>query len=152
MKQIVEGLIEIDALAGRCRAAEAWQSSLGFHRLGMSSMGEHLPSTLGLRRTVHHLHQFFGLTRRNRRELQAAAPAAYLTTERCLAMRSQQFDPLNSHHFLVYLFWLANELFRREQSESGSLLNLPTKLYLLNKALHSVELFYEVEMPSEFFC
>lgn len=108
--------------------------------------------TQGHQRAVHHLSRFFRLTLRDRRELAAAKPATNLAVERCLASIHSQFDALNSNHFLIYLYWLSRVLFQIGQTQGQHSPNLPTKVYLLNKALHGTELYYEVEMPSEFFC
>lgn len=106
---------------------------------------------LGFRRAENELSRFFGLTRRERRQLRAAKTAAQLAAQRCLKNRAIQFDSLNSNHFLVYLYWLSHITFKMDIPETANY-RLPTKVYLLNKALHSVELYYEVEMPPNFFC
>ena len=58
---------------------------------------------------------------------------------------SAVFDHLHGDQYAMWLYLLANELFRR----SGSVA-VCKKLFLLNKALHGCDVFYEVELPSVF--
>lgn len=55
------------------------------------------------------------------------------------------FDHLHSDQNSMFLYWVAHE---------AGKLNLPswvpTKLYLLNKALHGLDVFHEVELPAIF--
>ena len=46
----------------------------------------------------------------------------------------------------IFLYWLSRELFLNRKSE------LADKVYYLNKALNSVELFYEVKLPDIWTC
>jgi serine O-acetyltransferase len=55
------------------------------------------------------------------------------------------FDILNSDHYANFLYRLAHHIYKETNS-----INIPTRLYLLNKALHSVDIFYEVELPKIF--
>ncbi len=59
--------------------------------------------------------------------------------------RSAVFDHLHGDQYAMWLYLLANELYKR----SGPAV-VCKKLFLLNKALHGCDLFYEVELPSVF--
>lgn len=55
------------------------------------------------------------------------------------------FNPFHSVQYMIYLYYLANSIYRKE----GGLL-ICDKLYYLNKALNGIDLFYAVEMPDFF--
>lgn len=55
------------------------------------------------------------------------------------------FDPLNSDHLCMYLWFLANSLFSGFDDE-----RLAVMLSHLNKRLHGLDLFYSVPMPDIF--
>lgn len=57
-----------------------------------------------------------------------------------------EFDHLHSSQYCIFLYYLANTIWK----ETGET-ELPTKLFLLNKVLNSIDLFYEIEMPAIFF-
>lgn len=59
--------------------------------------------------------------------------------------RTAVFDHLHGDQYAMWLYILANELFRRHAPASTC-----SKLFLLNKALHACDIFYEVELPSIF--
>lgn len=59
--------------------------------------------------------------------------------------RSAVFDHLHGDQYAMWLYLLANELYKR-----GGPAAVCKKLFLLNKALHGCDLFYEVELPSVF--
>lgn len=52
------------------------------------------------------------------------------------------FDPMISGHYATFLYYLSNAL--REDRVTA------THVFLLNKALNGIDLFYEVEMPEHF--
>lgn len=56
------------------------------------------------------------------------------------------FDVLHSSQYCQFLYYLANTVWR----ESGQT-ELPTKLFLLNKALNGIDCFYEIQMPDVFY-
>ena len=56
-----------------------------------------------------------------------------------------EFDPLQSSQHATFLYLLANTIWRETAEEST-----PTKLFLLNKAHHGIELFFKVTMPPVF--
>jgi len=83
-----------------------------------------------------------------RPSVQQAMAAACARTSHCVSQVlgwPRNFDPLHSAHHATFLYHLANEV--------GVVLGdraTATRLFLLNKALHGLELFYDVEMPEVF--
>lgn len=57
-----------------------------------------------------------------------------------------QFNYLNSSQYCIYLYYLSNTIWRHERDGA-----VPTRLFLLNKTLNAIDLFYEIEMPEVFF-
>jgi serine O-acetyltransferase len=57
-----------------------------------------------------------------------------------------KFDYLHSSQYCIFVYFLSNTIWK----QSGDTI-LPTKLFILNKALNGIDLFYEVEMPEHFF-
>lgn len=58
------------------------------------------------------------------------------------AWRPDQFNYLQSSQYSLYLYYLSNTIWRCSgQTE------VPTKLFLLNKMLNGLDLFYEIAMP-----
>ncbi len=55
------------------------------------------------------------------------------------------FNHRNSDHYCVFLYWLS-----RIAATTYSCQGLAEKAYLLNKTLHGLDAFYEVELPSIF--
>jgi serine O-acetyltransferase len=55
------------------------------------------------------------------------------------------FSHLHGDQYAMWLYLLSNELFRQ-----GGPASTCSKLFLLNKALHGVDAFHEVELPSVF--
>jgi serine O-acetyltransferase len=70
--------------------------------------------------------------------------------ERCInAVRMwtpDRFNYLNSSQYCIYLYYLSNTIWRNERDAT-----VPTRLFLLNKTLNAIDLFYEIEMPEVFF-
>jgi len=52
------------------------------------------------------------------------------------------FSPFHSGQYSIFLYFLANTVYH-----SGHNTNLATKIYYLNKILHSVDWYYEIELP-----
>ena len=84
----------------------------------------------------------------------ALAPAVGDAVERmayCLArLRGKyftegRFDHLHTDQYAMFLYFVGNSLFRRKDD-----LALAAKVYALNKVLHSIDAFYEVELPDIF--
>jgi len=86
--------------------------------------------------------------------LQAAIEAhldeALARLEHCVAAvrwwKAGEFNYLHSTQYCIFLYYLANTIWRNSQ-DAGSC----TRLFLLNKALNGIDLFYEIEMPKVFF-
>lgn len=57
------------------------------------------------------------------------------------------FDYLHSSQYAIFLYYLANTIWRQEGNDT----NVCTKLFLLNKALNGIDCFYEIDMPKVFF-
>ena len=55
------------------------------------------------------------------------------------------FTHLHGDQYCIWLYILSNQLFR-----DGADVEICSKLFLLNKALHGCDMFYEVELPSIF--
>ena len=64
---------------------------------------------------------------------------------RIKAFGGRDFDPLNSGQYATFLYYLSSVIHGQ-----GGDREIPSKLFLLNKALNGIDLFYEVEMPSVF--
>ncbi|MCE3607937.1 hypothetical protein LXA47_30680 [Massilia sp. P8910] len=60
-----------------------------------------------------------------------------------------QFNHLNSSQYCQYLYFLSNTIWREDRSEEA--LGVATRLFLLNKALNGIDLFYEIDLPEVFF-
>lgn len=87
-------------------------------------------------------------------ELSAAVTGALARMEHCFTHvdnkyffdgRTAVFDHLHGDQYAMWLYLLSNELFRTR----GSIATCK-KLFLLNKALHGCDVFYEVELPAVF--
>ena len=55
------------------------------------------------------------------------------------------FNHLNTDQYAVFLYYLSNTIWRKEKDET-----LASKVYYLNKALHGLDAFYEVNLPDIF--
>ncbi|OXR48003.1 hypothetical protein PuT2_14930 [Pusillimonas sp. T2] len=77
-------------------------------------------------------------------------PKTLKRLERCVAevvmWQPGVFDVLHSTQYCTFLYYLANTVWR----ESGNR-QCCTLLFLLNKTLNGIDLFYEIEMPEVFF-
>jgi len=87
-------------------------------------------------------------------DLRPAVDGALARIEHCFSRISNKyffdgstavFDHLHGDQYAMWLYVLANEL-HRTGAEAGTC----KKLFLLNKALHGCDLFYEVQLPSIF--
>lgn len=85
-----------------------------------------------------------------RRQLERALPRALERLAHCIGhvrMWPQgEFNYLNSSQYCLYLYYLSNTVWREHQDAGAA-----TRLFLLNKALNGIDLFYEIEMPEVFF-
>ena len=70
-------------------------------------------------------------------------------TDRCVSRSLNysraHFDHLVSGHYATFLYYLANTMFK-----GGAPRNDASRLFLVNKALNGIDLFYEIEMPEVF--
>lgn len=57
-----------------------------------------------------------------------------------------EFDYLHSSQYTIFLYFLANTIWRKEGNQRTCV-----KLFLLNKSLNGIDCFYEIEMPDIFF-
>jgi serine O-acetyltransferase len=64
----------------------------------------------------------------------------------CAAWRAGEFNYLHSSQYCQYLYYLANTIWVREKDAASA-----TRLFLLNKALNGIDLFYEIAMPEVFY-
>lgn len=58
----------------------------------------------------------------------------------------ERFDYLHSTQYCLFLYYLSNTIWR-----CTSETEVPTKLFLLNKALNGIDCFYEISLPDIFF-
>lgn len=58
---------------------------------------------------------------------------------------SAVFNHLHGDQYSMFLYFLCNTAYN-----AGANFGVPTKLFLLNKLLHGIDAFYEVELPSIF--
>ncbi len=75
---------------------------------------------------------------------------ALARTQHCIdgvkMWRPGEFNYLHSSQYCIFLYYLANTIWKNS-GDTG----VPTRLFLLNKALNGIDLFYEIEMPKIFF-
>lgn len=85
-----------------------------------------------------------------RAQLERNLKQALARLQHCIApvkmWRPGQFNYLNSSQYCLYLYFLGNTIWRNHQDADSA-----TRLFLLNKALNGIDLFYEIEMPDIFF-
>lgn len=62
------------------------------------------------------------------------------------AWRPDEFNYLHSSQYCQYIYYLSNTIWRKEKDTATA-----TRLFLLNKALNGIDLFYEIAMPEVFF-
>ena len=55
------------------------------------------------------------------------------------------YNHLNSDHYCTFLYFLSNTIFSELNEE-----NIAAKIFLLNKSLYGLDLFYKVKMPDVF--
>ncbi|MFC5760078.1 MULTISPECIES: hypothetical protein [unclassified Rhizobium] len=77
-------------------------------------------------------------------------PEALRRLDHCISnvavWKAGRFDILHSSQYCIFLYYLANTIWKHEKAAA-----LCTKLFLLNKQLNAIDLFYEIEMPEVFF-
>ena len=100
--------------------------------------------------TVHQLGNLYSVSLEEKGILLSSG-GAHQQTMYCLSHSGNKYfqghvDPCNSVMYCNWLYWLSRFAYREDA------VRLADKLYCLNKALHSVELFYEVELPEVWSC
>ena len=60
----------------------------------------------------------------------------------CSPWRMDEFNILQSSQHTIFLYYLANTIWTRSGETAA-----PTRLFLMNKALNGIDLFYEIAMP-----
>jgi serine O-acetyltransferase len=87
-------------------------------------------------------------------QIRTLLPEALARTEHCFSRvnskyffdgRSTVFDHLHGDQYAMFLYLAANTAHRMGLGEG-----LPSKLFLLNKTLHGIDAYYEVDLPSVF--
>jgi serine O-acetyltransferase len=78
--------------------------------------------------------------------LDEALERMHVCINACAPWRPDQFNVLQSSQHCIFLYYLANTIWRRSGDTAA-----PTRLFLMNKALNGIDLFYEIEMPSVFY-
>lgn len=64
----------------------------------------------------------------------------------CAPWRPDQFNVLQSSQHCIFLYYLAHTIWSRSGETAA-----PTRLFLMNKALNGIDLFYEIAMPKVFY-
>jgi serine O-acetyltransferase len=85
-----------------------------------------------------------------RSAIEANLDEALARLEHCVAAvrwwTPGEFNYLHSTQYCIFVYYLSNTIWRNAK-DAGS----ATRLFLLNKALNGIDLFYEIEMPRVFF-
>ena len=96
----------------------------------------------------------FGSERRTRNDVLRILPAALERTEHCFSKVKAKyfqrngeafFSPLMTDQYAMFLYFLANTSFKEGQDTI-----LADRLYGLNKMLHSIDVYYQIELPRVF--
>jgi serine O-acetyltransferase len=77
--------------------------------------------------------------------LDEALHKIYICFRSVKAYQGLDFDYLNSGQYSTFLYYLSNLIYKKTSNRE-----IAVKIFLLNKALNGLDLFYEVEMPSVF--
>ncbi|HEY8004792.1 MAG TPA: hypothetical protein VIE16_11220 [Phenylobacterium sp.] len=64
----------------------------------------------------------------------------------CAPWRPDEFNVLQSSQHTIFLYFLGNTIWRRSGDAEAA-----TRLFLMNKALNGIDLFYEIAMPEVFY-
>tara|TARA_B100001057_G_C22870241_1_gene958511 strand:+ start:3177 stop:3830 length:654 start_codon:yes stop_codon:yes gene_type:complete len=57
------------------------------------------------------------------------------------------FNHLNSDQYAMFLYTLSNVIYKKDMKDN---ISIATKIYLLNKTLHGIDIFYEINLPKIF--
>jgi serine O-acetyltransferase len=86
-------------------------------------------------------------------EILELLPSAFKRLEYCFSKINNKyyfdgsnilFHHLNGDQYSMFLYLMSHEAYKNSAN------NLAAKIYLLNKTLHSLDIYYEVELPSVF--
>lgn len=58
-----------------------------------------------------------------------------------------RFDPFHTGQYAIFLYYLSHSLHVHARGDG----RLPPKIYALNKMLHCIDIYYEVELPTVFY-
>jgi serine O-acetyltransferase len=78
--------------------------------------------------------------------LDAALERLAVCINACAPWRPDQFNVLQSSQHCIFLYYLANTIWKASGDTAA-----PTRLFLMNKALNGIDLFYEIAMPEAFY-
>lgn len=111
----------------------------------------------------HQLESFFPVSSTEKGLLSVAFPTAISRVEKCFENVDNKyfhrngdtfFSPFHSGQWLIFLYYLANTLSTKLDltivNKWGGKV-LADKIYYLNKIMHSVDIYHEVELPDTFF-
>lgn len=102
---------------------------------------------------MHQLDHLFPHAPNGAELLQAHVPGALQRIKpilsACKAFRQDAFDHFNSMQYATFVYLLANELWQHGAGQEQ--FALCERLFLLNKALAGLDLYYKIAMPEVFF-
>lgn len=78
--------------------------------------------------------------------LDEALERMHVCINACAPWRPDQFNVLQSSQHCIFLYYLSNTIYRRSGDTAAA-----TRLFLMNKALNGIDLFYEIQMPPVFY-
>ena len=78
--------------------------------------------------------------------LDAALERLHRCINACAPWRPDEFNVLQSSQHSIFLYFLANTIWTRSGDTAAA-----TRLFLMNKALNGIDLFYEIAMPQVFY-
>jgi len=78
--------------------------------------------------------------------LDEALERMHVCINACAPWRVDQFNVLQSSQHCIFLYYLANTIYTRSGETAAA-----TRLFLMNKALNGIDLFYEIKMPAHFY-
>lgn len=105
--------------------------------------------------TIRQLDNLFGICEDERSVLNTYLEEVLVKCKYCFAMTPNKyyrkgekvyFNPYHSVQYMIYLYFLANTVYRANTNH----VILCDKIYYLNKVLNGVDLFYAIEMPAFF--
>ena len=114
----------------------------------------------------HQLESFFPISKDEKEILEAALPIVISRADKCFGKVDNKyfhrdgdifFSPFHSGQWLILLCYLGNTISTKLNlaleniTEKNLQKVLADKIYYLNKILHSVDIYHEVELPESFF-